>query len=261
MAAGFGDRGWADRHGRVLSPGMLLKTPRGTLVALLALIASCAFAQPGKPKTRVVLYKDRIAAQWDTVECVKNVVKVNPLLFFRGEVPIYYERALTSRLSGEVGVGLTYRNYINLTLAGDHPDADDFGGGTRIVVQPSYRMGLRYYLVDDLEPQGGYLQLEFAHLNYSKEITKKDSTGQFTEDSELDQRIFNDLRLYYGYQKLSGTSNWLFDFYGGVAMRNRNMTIVNENLNFAEGKWTYEVKEISDVVPAFFLGVKVGLGW
>ena len=239
---------------------MLPNTTRGTLLALLALSASCAFAQP-KPKTKVVLYKDRIAAQWDTVNCVKNVIKVNPLLFLRGEIPIYYERALSSRLSSELGVGLTYRNYVNLTFAGDYADADEFGAGTKIIARPSYRIGLRYYLVDDLEPQGSYLQFEFGHLNYSKDITKKDSTGQLSADTELDQRVFNDLRLYYGYQMLSGTSNWLFDFYAGVGMRGRTMRIVNENLNIAQGKWTYEVKNVSDVVPAFFLGVKVGLGW
>jgi hypothetical protein len=47
------------------------------------------------PKTKVVLYKDRLAAAFDTVDCVKNVVKINPLVFFRGEIPIYYERAIT----------------------------------------------------------------------------------------------------------------------------------------------------------------------
>ena len=73
--------------------------------------------------------------------------------------------------------------------------------------------------------------------------------------------IYNDLRLYGGYQSLSSTSNWLFDFYGGVALRSRYMEIVHENLNIPLGKWTYDIEKKNDVVPAFFLGVKVGLGW
>jgi hypothetical protein len=153
------------------------------------------------------------------------------------------------------------RNYMNLTFAGDYPDADDFGAGTEIIPSPSYHIGLRYYLVDDLEPQGSYLHLEMAHLRYGKEISEKDSTGQFNGESNLDERIYNDLRLYYGYQKLSSTSNWLFDYYVGVAVRARYMTVVNEDLNIAEGQWTYTVEEINDIVPAFFLGVKIGLGW
>jgi hypothetical protein len=249
---------------RVLSPGMLLNTTRGTLLALLALFASCAFAQPDKPKTKVVLYKDRIAAQWDTVNCVKNIIKVNPLLFLRGEVPVYYERALSSRLSAELGMGITLRNYVNLTFAGDHADADDFGAGTKILNSPSAHLGFRYYLTDDLEPQGNYLQVEFAYLRYGKEITVKDSTGQFTGLTNLDERIFNDVRLYYGYQKLSSTSNWLFDFYAGIAMRSRHMIIVNEKIDTTvpfPRPVTYEIEEIDDLVPAFFLGVKIGLGW
>lgn len=241
---------------------MFRSCPRLSLLLLAVLfVASGAFAQPDKPKTKVVLYKDRIAAQWDTVDCVKSVLKINPLLFLRGEIPVYYERALSSRLSAELGLGITYRNYINLTIAGDHPDADDFGAGTEIKPSPSFHVGTRYYLADHLEPHGGYVQLEFAYLRYGKEITEKDSTGLLSSRTNLDERIFNDFRLYYGYQNISATSNWLFDFYGGVALRLRDMTIVNEDLNIAEGKWTYLVEEKNDAVPAFFLGVKVGLGW
>ncbi|MBK6371536.1 MAG: hypothetical protein IPF64_17455 [Flavobacteriales bacterium] len=77
-----------------------------TLLLVVALWSGIGvFAQPGK--TKVVLYKDRLAAAFDTVDCVKNVVKFNPLAFFRGEVPVYFERALSARLSLEVGVGVT----------------------------------------------------------------------------------------------------------------------------------------------------------
>ncbi len=241
----------------------MLQTPyrKALLAFALVFLAAGVVAQPDKPKTKVVLYKDRIAAQWDTVNCVKNVVKINPLLFLRGEVPVYYERALSSRLSAELGMGITLRNYVNLTFAGDHADADDFGAGTKILTSPSAHLGFRYYLTDDLEPQGNYLQVEFAYLRYGKKISEKDSTGQFNGITNLDERIFNDVRLYYGYQKLSSTSNWLFDFYAGVALRSRHMIIVNEDLNTSTRKVTYDIEEIDDLVPAFFLGVKIGLGW
>lgn len=49
-----------------------------TLLLVVALWSGIGvFAQPGK--TKVVLYKDRLAAAFDTVDCVKNVVKFNPL--------------------------------------------------------------------------------------------------------------------------------------------------------------------------------------
>jgi len=216
-----------------------------------------AFAQPNKPK--VVLYKDRLAAQFDTVDCVKNVFKVNPLLFFRGEIPIYFERAITPRLSIEAGIGVTLRNYLALSFTGD--DADDFGAGTEIIPRPSFNVGFRYYLVDDLEPQGGYIQTSFAHLNYTKDIRLKGPTGEFTENTLRDDRTYNDIRFLIGYQMISSNSNWLFDLYAGPAFRDRFNVKVQERLDFTTDQFVYTVEESKDQTIAFFLGVKVGLGF
>lgn len=223
---------------------------------LLALVATAALAQP--QKTKVVLYKDRLAAQFDTVDCVKNVVKINPLLFFRGEIPIYYERALTPRLSLEVGFGVTLRDYLAL---GFTEDADDFGAGTQIIPNPSFHIAARFYLVDDLEPQGWYLQPEFAHLVYTKDIQMKGDDGQFTGEELRDERTYNDLRLLAGYQVLGLSSNWLLDFYGGLGFRSRNRIMVSETLDLASQVYEYEVTEESDNVPMFYFGMKLGLGW
>jgi len=208
--------------------------------------------QPGK--ARVLLYKDRMAAQFDTVDVVKNVIKANPLLFFRGEIPLYYERAISPNVSLEVGLGVTLRNYIALSFVGD--DADDFGAGTEIIANPSYHLAARFYFVHDLEPQGLYLQPGYSHLVYTKDIGVKDTTGRFTGRQLRDERTFNDLRLMLGYQSLSTRSNWLFDVYGGVAFRDRSMTVV-----VVSDKYTYNVEERKDRVPAFFLGIRVGVGW
>lgn len=234
--------------------------PRRTILAFAAVLLGCAVvsAQSGR-KTGVVLYKDRLSQQWDTVKCVRNVLKINPLLFLRGEVPLYYERALSPRLSAELAVGITYRNYLSLSFAGD--DADDFGAGTDILAKPSFHIGARYYLVDDIEPQGTYLQAEFAYLDYAKHIAKKDSTGQFNGEQLLDERIYNDIRLYFGYQRLSATNNWLFDIYCGAGFRARDRAMVHEQLNVAESRWDYDIEESRDNVVAFFLGVKVGYGF
>ena len=215
-------------------------------------------------KTRVVLYKERLAAQFDTVDCVKNIFKINPLLFFRGETPLLYERALTPKLSLEVGVGVTLRNYLALSFVGD--DADDFGAGTKIVPNLSFHVGARFYLADDLEPQGWYIHPEFAHLAYTKDIRAKGPDGKFTDDMYRDERTYNDLRLLAGYQSLSASSNWVMDLYGGIGFRSRNQVVVNEthfisNDPDVSDSFTYEVKESSDNVPALFLGVKFGLGF
>lgn len=245
-----------------------MRTPLFRVAPLLAVVAALLLAvpvraqgKPGKKKTGVVLYRDMVAAKWDTVKCVKNAIKLNPLLFFRGEIPLLYERALTHRLSMELGVGFTWRDYLNLNFSGGGGDADDYGAGTNIIAKPTYHLGIRWYHSDDIEPQGWYTQLGFAHIEYVKDIKEKNPDGSFSTVKNRDERIYNDIRLLSGYQLLSASSNWLFDVYGGVALRNRSLQIVNETLDLVTDKWTYTVEEKNDIVPAFFLGVKVGLGF
>ena len=216
-------------------------------------------AQNQGKTTKVVLYKDRIAAQWDTVKCVKNVFKLNPLLFLKGEMPLYYERALAHNLSAELALGVTFRNYLGGAFSNDQPD--DFSAGTHIIAKPSYHVGFRYYFTDDVEPQGIYMQGEFAYLDFSKDISTKDSTGRYTDETLRDQRLYNDVRLYFGYQRLSSTNNWLFDAYCGIGLRNRSLTEVEERLDLVERNWSYTVTETHDNVPAAFLGVKIGYGF
>ena len=223
----------------------------------LALGTGGASAQ-GKD-TKVLLYKDRLAAPWDTVNCVKNVFKLNPLLFLRGEVPLYYERALSHQVSVEAAVGITTRNFIGGGFTGDVPD--DFSAGTRIIARPSAHLGFRWYLTDDIEPQGTYVQCTVAYADQSKDIFRKDSTGQLTDQALRDQRIYNDVRLYAGYQRLSSTSNWLLDLYAGLGYRSRAITQVHEHLDLADRSWHYTVEERHDQVLGLFLGVKVGYGF
>jgi hypothetical protein len=227
-----------------------------TLVLLL-LAGLQAFAQ--EPKPRVLLYKDRLAAQFDTVKVVKNAIKANPLLFFRGEVPIYFERALTHKLSLELGIGITLRDYLGLSFIGD--DADDFGAGTEIRPNPSYHMAARFYLGQDLEPQGWYLQPGFSHLAYTKDIVERAPDGGFTDNTFRDRRIYNDMRLLLGYQMLGATSNWLFDVYGGLGYRDRNMKIVRETIDLTTQQFTYIEIEKNDRIFVPYIGVKVGVGF
>ncbi len=233
---------------------------RNLFLGALFCLVTGAVAQDGK--TKVVLYKDRLAAQFDTVNCVKNVVKLNPLLFFRGEIPIYFERAISPRLSLEVGVGVTLRNYLALSFAGD--DADDFGQGTTIVPQPSFHIGMRYYLGDDIEPQGPYIQPNFSHLRFIKDIQEKGPSGAFIDAFNRDDRTYNDVRVYLGYQMLSGNNNMMFDVYGGLGFRDRLNIKVKEDVAFmSDGsrQFTYAIEKTKDQTVAFFLGIRVGVGF
>ena len=156
-------------------------------------------------------------------------------------------------------MGITFRNSIDLPGSGD--DVDDYSAGTIIRNRPSYHFGLRYYLLDDPEPQGLYAQLGFAHLTFAKDVALRDSTGAPGKATWADERVYTDVRAYFGYQHLGMHSNWLFDVYAGIGLRTRDRDMVQEHLDVGANTWSYTRVQDRDVVPAFFLGVKVGYGF
>ena len=82
-------------------------------------------------------------------------------------------------------------------------EVDDFGGGIEIIVNPSYKLGFKYYFEPNLELEGLYISPEFSHRVYSKYIYEKDPDGRFSDRKNLDERIFNDIKILIGYQTIS----------------------------------------------------------
>ncbi|MBK7286131.1 MAG: hypothetical protein IPI95_02965 [Flavobacteriales bacterium] len=125
----------------------------------------------------------------------------------------------------------------------------------------SYHAGLRYYLTKDMEPQGFYFQGEFAYLEHAKDISMKDEQGRSTDVALRDESVFKDGRLYFGYQRLASTNNFLLDTYFGAGLRSSAVSSVHERPDLEENKWSYTQEEIHDQVAAFFFGVKLGYGF
>lgn len=224
-------------------------------LAILLLFTTAAYGQ--KKRTRIVVEDETKPFRFDTIHAVKNVFKLNPLLFLTGEIPLYYERALGPQLSVEAAIGITLRNYISLSF---NEEVDDFGGGIEILTKPSYHLAIRYFFEKNIELEGLYLSPEFSHRNYSKYISEKGDDGRFTDTKHLDERIYNDIKLLLGYQVLMHSNNMVIDMYTGLGARVRDQQIVYEHNTLGNG-WNYRVEENSDVVPALYLGFKVGIGF
>lgn len=229
------------------------------LAAVLVVVTGTISAQGNGQKMKVVLQGDSSSMPGDTVNLVRNAIKLNPALFLRGETPIYYEHALFPRMSVVVAAGITNRKALDLPHSQERSDA--YGASTDVLSRPAFHAGLRYYLTKDLEAQGFYFQGEFVYLDHSKDISVRDARGRFTEGSLRDQSIYKDERLYFGYQRLASTSNWLFDAYGGLGYRSRELHQVNERMDLKDGQWTVTQEVVRDHVLAYFLGVKLGYGF
>lgn len=204
----------------------------------------------------MLVQDDKHQVRFDTIRAVKNSFKLNPLIFLTGEIPIYYERSLSPQISFEFALGLTFRNYLSVLYGNE---ADDLGGGVEVTPNPSFHFAIRYYFEPNFEQEGLYVSPEFSYRKYSKNISEKDPDGRFSDRSNLDERIYWDVKALVGYQSISHSSNWLLDFYTGLGVRVRDMQIVTETNTIGSG-WTYEVEQVNDIVPAIYVGIKFGLG-
>ena len=229
------------------------------MLPVLFMLAIGTVSAQGKGKVMVLMQRDGPTGPVDTVKLVRSALMLNPILFLRGEVPLYYERVLSPRVSLELAVGLTTRN--SMDLPGSHERADEYSAGTKVHTRASYHAGLRYYLTKDMEPQGFYFQGEFAYLEHAKDISMKDEQGRSTDVALRDESVFKDGRLYFGYQRLASTNNFLLDTYFGAGLRSSAVSSVHERLDLEENKWSYTQEEIHDQVAAFFFGVKLGYGF
>jgi hypothetical protein len=191
-------------------------TPSHSWLIAPVLLLSEAFAQhaqvqPGK--AQVILTRSVAPSNSIRWTCVKNVFKFNPLLFFRGEIPIYYERAsLTNSASNSASgspcgiiwpcpspammpmtMGPAPRSSPILSY---HVGAHLFRarpGATRILCAAGLRApGL----------QQGYL----GALRMAPSPRRSTVTNERTTTSAS-------CRL----PAAQASSNWLFDVYGGVA--------------------------------------------
>ncbi len=228
------------------------------LPVLSALTIGTVSAQ-GEAKMKVLLQKDGPTGPVDTVKLVRNALKVDPLLFLRGEVPLYYERVLSPRVSLELAVGLTTRNTMDLPRS--HENADSYSAGERMITRPSFHAGLRYYVTKDMEPQGFYFQGEFAYIEHAKDISLKDKRGRMTDVVLRDESLFRDGRLYIGYQRLASTNNFLLDAYFGAGLRSSSLNSVHERLDLENNEWSNTQEASNDQVTAIFFGVKMGYGF
>jgi len=164
----------------------------------------------------------------------RTAIKLNPLLFFRGDVPIYVERNITDKFSLEAGVGFTMVDY--LSDLSFEPAVSE----REMEIGLSYRAGVRYYAADfSFEPEGVYFSAEYRYQNYK--FNYMDLSHSYSN---------SDIRLTMGY--LSNIEEHVFiEPYAGFGFRNRTFKYPS-SLN-------YDVKD--GLVPFLSLGFKMGISF
>lgn len=184
----------------------------------------------------------------------KHAIKINPLLIAFGDIPVYYEHRISTKLSLEGSLGLTMRNYMAALTDDDMLREKDqnlstFGYSTRIA--------LRFYpSSSDDAIIGYYFAPEIMYRKYNNTVNEFDN-GISTTTVDL-KKTQMDYKLIFGYQDYFD-NNILIDYYLGVGVRKiyeeKGSYDYNSSLN------NLEIEKVSGYVPAATLGVKLGFGF
>lgn len=196
----------------------------------------------------------------------KNALKINPLLYVRGEIPIYYERALNDYLSVEAAIGMTFKDYS--TGLFDDGDSFDEKPEEKINSHVSFKLGLRYYS-GGVVMDGFYFALEFAKRDYSKELTfvhvdniYDPQTYTYTNLTQTyhltEYDNHKEFKLIVGSQEHYYWDNFFVDYYLGVGIDSYEKARVERDLDNNTNISTYKVIPTSSTKPRFYLGLKFG---
>ncbi len=196
----------------------------------------------------------------------KNALKINPLLYVKGELPIYYERALNDYLSVEAAIGMTFKDYS--TGLFDDGDSFDEKPEEKINSHVSFKLGLRYY-AGGVVMDGFYFALEFAKRDYTKELTfvhvdniYDPQTYTYTNLTQTyhltEYDNHKEFKLIVGSQEHYYWDNFFVDYYLGVGIDSYEKARVERDFDNITNLSTYKTIPTSSTKPRFYLGLKFG---
>lgn len=213
----------------------------------------------------------------------KNIVKLSPLSFLWGQVPVSYEREINSFFSVEVGVGITTQNFLRGWAKGIRED-NDFNDGdiiwnapgnenTENILDPyqykKRKAQIGYFItaqpriyIESEGMDGSYIGFSVSYLHFGNKHEKLipnsslSNDMKFSNESVKEHEKFTDFMVNFGSQSLFDRIS--LDYSVGLGLRNINskyyavgMDFVNDN--YIDGYITNKKTQF-----AFNLSIKVG---
>ncbi len=203
-------------------------------------------------KANIIVYKPFEATDTldpENIHIDKTCIKWNYTLALRGVFAFSAEHMFTRRLSGEVGFGPTYRDFIFEVMQdiqeSEFPEISDMEVSMGIM----YSGSLRFYPKEgDLE--GIYISPVFRFRKYNINTSIGSSTG--TYDVPIGYRM-KELAFIIGYQSFALASDLTYEAYVGFGMNYQQYkTRIDDGLSVS---WIDKKKDS----PAFLFGWTIGL--
>ena len=212
----------------------------------------------------------------------ENVIKIAPLSFIIGKIPVYYERKINDFLSVQAGVGITSKHYINDALYADgnisgksiyksfkwndgltnnsYSDNSAYGGDDR-----SYKMGYtvslepRLYFDTDDGLDGAFIGLGYTKSRYnyiSKEVKSNVNNVEYTGGSVKEFDNLSTMMVSFGSQHMY--EHLSLEYTAGVGLRSsKGERYIYTNSN-TTGKFVTGTGIIDRTALAFDITLRVG---
>jgi hypothetical protein len=193
----------------------------------------------------------------------KNAIKINPLMYYRGELPLYYERAINNSFSIETAIGLTFKDYGTLTDVFNTDESNANKQNEQVHTNTSFRLGLRYYT--DYVMEDIYFSIVFGVRKFSSTFDVVDNyydsityTSYSVINKLTEETNIKEIQLLFGNQSNDFWNSFFIDYYFGAGLKfiNANEIVLKEDLS---NNISYHVIEnTTKTLPALYLGLKVG---
>jgi hypothetical protein len=221
-----------------------------TFFFLFLIVSATKLFSQQKDSTKVIIYEPfksgRTIDPKKDIKIDKNCLKWNWSLLARGVFAINYERLITHQLTYQLGVGLTYRDFM-YELGQDGETYDD-GYNVNVKIGPYVEGSLRFYPSEgDLE--GFYLSPYIRYRNYN--VEKKMEDNYYTAGYTMTDIGFN-----IGVQREVWYTGIMVESYFGVAYRYREA----DQPYVDYGTTTVVVQDRTKKwIPAITLGFVIGV--
>ena len=176
-------------------------------------------------------------------------LKFNPLLFLRGDVPIYIEYGLTSRVGVEVGAGITFTDYLAVDFISNTFSNQSWKSNIGYSARIDFKIYASYFTY---QAEGAFFAIGYRHQRYSRELLDNFSIDNtyFTDN--------NDFKLAFGYVEYFA-DNIYIEPYIGVGVRYKQFDEVSYVYDSISGFNVYEKSKLSKQLPFFYIGFKLGV--
>ncbi len=212
-----------------------------------------------------------------------NIIKISPLSFISGFIPVYYERELTPFFSIQVGAGVTTRNYMRGWIntldegeeakgtttwnapgnEGNYNQSNPFEFSNR-KANIGYCFSIQPRIFFESEGlEGSFLGISYDYYHYSTSA-KKIATGPgningepvFTNKMFKEYEKFADISAYFGSQTLY--DRIALEYSIGLGLRNVKSKHYAYTTDYNSGEYIDGELNNKQTKLAFNLAIKVG---